>query len=106
PYLILGPCSLCKGARLSQAALSCKINGRNIAELSAMEVDELIDVIRAIDDPVAAPIVATLVQRLQHLVDIGLEYLSLDRETDTLSGGEAQRVKIVKHLSSSLMDVM
>ena len=106
PYLTLGPCALCKGARLSQAALSCKINGRNIAELSAMEIDELIDVIRAIDDPVAAPIVATLTERLQHLVDIGLEYLSLDRETDTLSGGESQRVKIVKHLSSSLMDVM
>jgi excinuclease UvrABC ATPase subunit len=71
-----------------------------------MEVGELIDVIQAIKDPVAAPMVETLTQRLQHLVDIGLEYLTLNRETDTLSGGEAQRVKIVKHLSSSLMDVM
>ena len=106
PYLTLGPCTLCKGARLSQAALSSKINGRNIAELSAMEVGALIDVIRAIKAPEAAPIVATLTERLQHLVDIGLEYLSLDRPTDTLSGGESQRVKIVKHLSSSLMDVM
>ena len=106
PYLTLGPCTLCKGARLSQAALSSKINGRNIAELSAMEVGALIDVIRAIKEPEAAPIVATLTERLQHLVDIGLEYLSLDRPTDTLSGGESQRVKIVKHLSSSLMDVM
>jgi excinuclease UvrABC ATPase subunit len=67
---------------------------------------EYIEIRRAIDDPVATPIVATLVQRLQHLVDIGLEYLSFDRETDTLSGGESQRVKIVKHLSSSLMDVI
>ena len=57
-------------------------------------------------DPVAAPIVASLVERLQHLVDIGLDYLSLDRETDTLSGGESQRVKMVKHLGSSLVDVM
>ena len=104
--MTFGPCPLCKGARLSQAALSCKINGRNIAELSAMEVDELIEVIRAIKDPVAAPIVATLIERLQHLIDIGLEYLSLNRETDTLSGGESQRVKMVKHLGSSLVDVM
>jgi len=106
PYITLGPCTLCKGARLSQAALSCRINGRNIADLSAMEVDKLIEVIRAIKDPVAAPTVQTLTERLQHLIDIGLEYLSLNRETDTLSGGESQRVKIVKHLSSSLMDVM
>jgi excinuclease UvrABC ATPase subunit len=106
PYMTYGPCSLCKGARLSQAALSCKINGYNIAELSRMEVGELVDVIRAIKDPQAAPVVEKLAQRLQHLVDIGLEYLTLNRETDTLSGGESQRVKIVKHLSSSLMDVM
>lgn len=106
PYLIYGPCGLCKGARLSQAALSAKINGHNIAELSNMEVGELIGVIRAIDNSLAAPLVATLTERLQHLVDIGLGYLTLSRETDTLSGGESQRVKIVKHLSSSLVDVM
>ena len=106
PYLRERPCPLCKGARLSPAALGSKINGYNIAELAAMEVGELIPVVRAIDDPVAAPIVATLVERLGHLVDIGLDYLSLDRETDTLSGGESQRVKTVKHLTSSLIDVM
>lgn len=106
PYITMQPCPLCKGARLSQAALSSKINGRNIAELSSMEVGELITVIKGIKDPVAAPMVETLTERLQHLVDIGLEYLSLNRETDTLSGGESQRVKIVKHLSGSLMDVM
>jgi excinuclease UvrABC ATPase subunit len=106
PYITMQPCPLCHGARLSQAALSSKIGGHNIAELSAMEVGELIEIIRAIKDPVAAPMVSTLTERLQHLVDIGLEYLSLDRETDTLSGGESQRVKIVKHLSGSLMDVM
>ncbi len=106
PYMTFGPCTLCKGTRLSQAALSSKINGRNIAELAALEVDDLIEVIRAIKDPVAAPMVATLTERLQHLIDIGLEYLSLNRETDTLSGGESQRIKMVKHLGSSLVDVM
>jgi excinuclease UvrABC ATPase subunit len=106
PYLTLGPCTLCRGARLSQAALSSRINGRNIAEMAAMEVGELIEVIRQIDDPAVAPTVATLCERLQHLVDIGLDYLSLNRETDSLSGGESQRVKIVKHLSSSLVDVL
>jgi excinuclease UvrABC ATPase subunit len=106
PYMTYGPCTLCKGARLSQAALGCKINGNNIAELAAMEVDELIEVIRAIKDPVAAPMVASLIERLQHMIDIGLEYLSLSRETDTLSGGESQRIKMVKHLGSSLVDVL
>jgi excinuclease UvrABC ATPase subunit len=106
PYMTYGPCTLCKGARLSQAALSSKINGCNIAELSAMEVDDLIEVVRAIKDPVAAPMVESLVERLQHMIDIGLEYLSLNRETDTLSGGESQRIKMVKHLSSSLVDVL
>src|SRR5207245_11509397 len=106
PYMTYGPCTLCKGARLSQAALGCKINGYNIAQLAAMEVDELIEVIRAIKDPVAAPMVDSLIERLQHMIDIGLEYLSLNRETDTLSGGESQRIKMVKHLSSSLVDVL
>lgn len=106
PYLTYGPCTLCKGARLSQAALQCTINGYNIAQLAAMEVEELIEVIRAIKDPVAAPMVASLTAQLQHMIDIGLEYLSLNRETDTLSGGESQRIKMVKHLGSSLVDVL
>ncbi|WP_040949073.1 ATP-binding cassette domain-containing protein [Gorillibacterium massiliense] len=105
PYISEGPCSSCHGARLSQAALSCRINGYNIAELSSMEVGQLIRVIREISDPVAESVVKSLTERLQHLVDIGLDYLTLDRETDTLSGGESQRVKMVKHLSGSLVDV-
>ncbi|MFE1625119.1 ATP-binding cassette domain-containing protein [Brevibacillus reuszeri] len=105
PYINEGPCPSCHGARLSQAALSCRINGLSIAEMSSMEVGQLIHNIREIDDPVAAPIVSSLTERLQHLVDIGLDYLTLDRETDTLSGGESQRVKMVKHLSGSLVDV-
>lgn len=105
PFITEGPCPSCRGARLSQAALACKINGYNIADLSSMEVGQLIRIVREIDDPVAAPIVKSLAERLQHLVDIGLDYLTLDRETDTLSGGESQRVKMVKHLSGSLVDV-
>lgn len=106
PFLNDGRCGLCKGARLSQATLSSKINGYNIADLSSMEVSQLLAVVSAIQAESAAPLLAMLTQRLQHLVDIGLEYLTLDRPTDTLSGGESQRVKIVKHLSSSLVDVM
>lgn len=105
PYISEGPCPSCHGARLSQAALNCKINGLNIAEISSMEVGRLIRVIREIDGLDAAPVVKSLTERLQHLVDIGLDYLTLDRETDTLSGGESQRVKMVKHLSGSLVDV-
>ncbi len=106
PFLKLGPCPLCKGARLNQAALSCKVKGYTIADMAAMEVDELLEVVKGITEPAAAPIVRTLTERLHHLVEIGLEYLSLDRPTDTLSGGESQRVKMVKHLNGSLVDVM
>jgi len=106
PFLKLGPCPLCKGARLNLAALSCKVKGYTIADMAAMEVDELLEGVKGITEPAAAPIVRTLTERLQHLVEIGLEYLSLDRPTDTLSGGESQRVKMVKHLNGSLVDVM
>jgi excinuclease UvrABC ATPase subunit len=106
PYITMAPCTMCKGARLSQEVLKCKIDGHNIAELASMEVGQLIGAIRTIEAPNVTPILQTLIQRLQYLVDIGLEYLTLNRETDTLSGGESQRVKIVKHLSSSLVDAM
>lgn len=105
-FISFAPCPLCKGSRLSQAALSCKINGYNIAGLSSLQVDELIRIIAEISDPVAAPMTSALVMRLQHLVDIGLEYLSLDRETASLSGGESQRIKMVRHLGSSLTDMI
>ena len=106
PYLTMAECPLCHGDRLSQAALAAKVHGYGIAELSKMEVDTLIGVIREIDEPEAKTMVATLLERLQHVSYIGLGYLSLNRETDTLSGGESQRIKMVKHLSSSLIDVM
>ncbi len=105
-YLTEGPCPACKGARLNQAVLNCTINGYNIAELSSMKVGDLIGVIKGVRDAVTKPMVDSLVERLQNVIDIGLEYLTLNRETATLSGGESQRVKIVKHLSSSLMNVL
>ncbi len=106
PFMHFGPCSLCQGARLNQAVLNCKIKSYNIAQLADMEVDDLLAFVRGLDDPTVAPIVANIAERLQHMVDIGLEYLSLSRETDTLSGGESQRIKMVKHLGSSLVDMM
>lgn len=106
PYLTMGPCSECKGTRLNPTVLKCKINGYNIADLTSMEIPDVIEAVKKIKIPAAEPLVKALVERLQNLVDIGLEYLSLSRETDTLSGGESQRVKIVKHLGSSLTDVI
>ncbi|MBI5933215.1 MAG: excinuclease ABC subunit UvrA [Chloroflexi bacterium] len=106
PYMTMGPCTLCHGARLSQEVLKCKINGYNIADLTGMEIPDLIDVLKKFKEPAAEPLVKAILERLQNLVDIGLEYLSLSRETDTLSGGESQRVKVVKHLGSSLTDVI
>jgi excinuclease UvrABC ATPase subunit len=106
PFMTMGPCSECNGTRLNQTILKCKINGYNIADLTNMEIPELIEVVQGIKTPAAEPIVKALLERLQNLVDIGLEYLSLSRETDTLSGGESQRVKVVKHLGSSLSDVI
>ena len=106
PYIGMQTCPLCKGARLSQAALHCTIGGKNIAELSSLEVEELISFLEKVTEPIAVPMTTTLKERLQHLVDIGLDYISLDRETSTLSGGESQRIKMVKHLSSSLVDVL
>lgn len=106
PFIGLQPCTACKGARLNKAVLNCKINGKNIAEMASLEVTELIAILEKVKDPVAGPMLTTLKERIQHLIDIGLDYISLDRQTSTLSGGESQRIKMVKHLSSSLVDVM
>ena len=106
PFMIMGPCELCHGARLSQKALACKIKGYNIADLSSMQVDKLFEVVKEFDAKENHALVKTVLERLSHLVEIGLGYLSLDRMTDTLSGGESQRVKMVKHLNGSLVDVM
>jgi excinuclease UvrABC ATPase subunit len=106
PFITMGACHTCGGARLSQTALSVRVAGHGIAELSAMQIDTLLEVVGTIKTPEAKALVATLRDRLKSLVDIGLGYLSLDRVTDTLSGGESQRVKMVKHLNGSLVDVM
>ena len=99
------PCPECGGARLNQAALGARIDGRNIAECSALQVDDLAAFLAAIDAPHVAPALDALRHTLDSLVEVGLGYLSLDRESATLSGGEAQRVKMVRHLGSSLSDV-
>ncbi len=99
-------CPLCHGARLNEAALNCRIDGRNIAELSDLEATELIKFLQGFTDPIAVKVAARLTERLQHLVDIGLGYLSLSRETSTLSGGESQRLKMIRHLGNSLTEML
>ena len=103
--VVFKSCSACGGSRLNPAALSSKIDGHNIAECSAMQLTDLAGFVRSIQDASVAPLLATLRDTLDSMVEIGLGYLSLDRESGTLSGGEAQRVKMVRHLGSSLTDV-
>lgn len=98
-------CPTCNGARLKDDVLASTIAGRNIAELSSMQVSDLAAFVRTIDVPQVAPMLAALATRLENLVTIGLGYLSLDRESASLSGGESQRVKMVRHLGSSLTDM-
>jgi excinuclease UvrABC ATPase subunit len=98
-------CPECGGTRLSQAARSSKIKGINIADACAMQINELAEWVRGLDEPSAAPLLTTLGQTLDSFVEIGLGYLSLDRASGTLSGGEAQRTKMIRHLGSSLTDV-
>ncbi|MEO6015416.1 MAG: excinuclease ABC subunit UvrA [Devosia sp.] len=98
-------CPSCKGARLNAAALGSKVGKKNIAELSAMQVSDLAAFVRGLKAKGVQPMLDALAARLDNLVTIGLGYLSLDRESSTLSGGESQRVKMVRHLGSSLTDI-
>ena len=98
-------CPECGGTRLNEAARSAKIRGTSIADACAMQISDLADWVRTVDEPAAAPLLAGLQHLLDSFVEIGLGYLSLDRPTGTLSGGESQRVKMVRHLGSSLTDV-
>jgi excinuclease UvrABC ATPase subunit len=98
-------CPECGGTRLTREALSSKIRGKNIADLCAMQISDLADWIRELDEPSVAPLLAGLQHLLDSFKEIGLGYLSLDRPAGTLSGGEAQRTKMIRHLGSSLTDV-
>jgi len=98
-------CPECDGTRLSEAARSSKINGINIADACAMQISDLVAWVSGLDEPSVAPLLETLRHTLDSFVEIGLGYLSLDRPSGTLSGGEAQRTKMIRHLGSSLTDV-
>ncbi len=100
-----GVCPDCEGTRLSELARSSRIRGLNIAEASAMQINDLAAWARALDEASVAPLLAALRETLDSFVEIGLGYLSLDRSSGTLSGGEAQRTKMIRHLGSSLTDV-
>jgi len=98
-------CPDCDGTRLSESARSSRIAGINIADACAMQISDLAGWVRRLDEPAVAPLLAKLQQTLDSFVEIGLGYLSLDRPAGTLSGGEAQRTKMIRHLGSSLTDV-
>ncbi|MGA8335440.1 MAG: excinuclease ABC subunit UvrA [Solirubrobacteraceae bacterium] len=103
--VVFTTCPDCDGTRLSEAARSSKIAGANIADLSALQISDLAKWVRELDEPSAAPLLGALRATLESFVDIGLGYLSLNRPSGTLSGGEAQRTKMIRHLGSSLTDV-
>ena len=98
-------CPECGGTRLSAAARSSRIRGTNIADACAMQIGDLAEWVRGLDEPSVAPLLAALGETLDSFDEIGLGYLSLDRPSGTLSGGEAQRTKMIRHLGSSLTDV-
>ncbi len=98
-------CPECGGTRLSESARSSRIGGINIADACAMQINDLAEWVRGLDQPAVAPLVRTLQHSLDAFVQIGLGYLSLDRPSGTLSGGEAQRTKMVRHVSSPLTDM-
>jgi excinuclease UvrABC ATPase subunit len=99
-------CPSCHGQRLNNHILSCKIDGKNIADCTALSIDDLLVFVGRLKSKPYASIIGELVMKLQNLMNIGLQYLTLDRRTDTLSGGESQRIKMVKHLGNSLVDLL
>lgn len=104
-FIHRGPCETCGGTGLNPKALASKIGGYNISDYYGMEVSELLPVLREISHPVGVSIAGQIADCLNHMVEVGLGYLSLSRRTDTLSGGEAQRLKLVRHLGSSLSNI-
>jgi excinuclease UvrABC ATPase subunit len=103
--VVFTTCPECDGTRLSEAARSSKIDGVSIADVSAMEIADLAEWVRGLDEPSVAPLLESLGDTLDSFVEIGLGYLSLNRPSGTLSGGEAQRTKMIRHLGSALTDV-
>src|SRR5216683_7560425 len=103
--LIVTGVQTCALPIFSEAARSSKIKGINIADACAIQISDLAEWVRGLDEPSVGPLVASLQQTLDSFVEIGLGYLSLDRSSGTLSGGEAQRTKMIRHLGSSLTDV-
>ena len=99
------PCPECGGTRLSAAARSSRISGASIADVCALQISDLARWVRSLDEPSVAPLLVELRHTLESFVEIGLGYLSLDRPSGTLSGGEAQRTKMIRHLGSALTDV-
>ncbi len=106
PLVTQGVCPECHGARLNPSILSCKIGGKNIAQVTKMPLRDILSWLDEIKNPIAVDIIASLRNRIQALIDIGLDYLTLDRAMGTLSGGEAQRCKIAKYNNSSLSDLL
>lgn len=105
-YWITRSCPVCHGGRLNEQALSVLINGKNIGELANLPIVDLIVEIEKIDTTIAKPIVSRMVEILQSLIDIGIGYVSLNRSIDTLSGGEAQRIKLARELGSDLIEIV
>ncbi|WP_433036163.1 ATP-binding cassette domain-containing protein [Actinomycetospora sp. CA-053990] len=103
--VVFAECPECGGTRLSEAARSSKIAGVHIGEVSAWQISDVADWIHGLDEPSVAPLLSSLSETLDSFVEIGLGYLSLDRPAGTLSGGEAQRTKMIRHLGSALTDV-
>lgn len=99
-------CPTCDGTRYNEKVLASKFKGYSIYDLTSMQLDELVEMLRKTDEPTAQPVLDSIIERLQSLCEIGLGYLTLTRETTTLSGGESQRVKMVKYLSSNLTGLM
>ncbi|WP_141013317.1 ATP-binding cassette domain-containing protein [Nocardioides sambongensis] len=102
---VFGPCPACDGTRLNASALSSTVNGKNIAEVCTMQITDLVGWLRQVDLPEVKPLLDNLLHLFDAFVEIGLGYLSLDRPSGTLSGGEAQRTKMIRHLGSALTDV-
>lgn len=104
--IIIKPCPLCNGQRLNDKILSCKINGKNIADCAALSIDNLLEFLGSLQSKTFDIILTELKKKLQNIVNIGLQYLTLDRRTDTLSGGESQLIKMVRNLGNNLTDLL